>query len=126
MSNALIFEKGRPGRRGSTLPRLDVPEASGVTADLERGEAAGLPEVSELDVVRHYVNLSRKNMGIDTNFYPLGSCTMKYNPKLHERIAAMPAFSFSMRSGSMVRVPVLLILFNASLIQWWAVPTPRP
>ncbi len=89
----LIFERGRPGRRGTSLPRLDVPERSAVPEALRRAAPAALPEVSELQVVRHFVNLSRKNLAIDTCFYPLGSCTMKYNPKFHERIAALPGFA---------------------------------
>lgn len=93
MLNELIFHKGRPGRRGSTLPAPDVPAAQPLRPELRRQAPAALPEVSELDVVRHYVNLSRKNLAIDTNFYPLGSCTMKYNPKFHERIAGNPGFA---------------------------------
>ena len=58
-----------------------------------RADAPALPEVSELDVVRHYTNLSQMNFGVDSGFYPLGSCTMKYNPKINEEIAAMPAFA---------------------------------
>ncbi len=93
MSGMLIFDKGRSGRRGSSLPSLDVPECSAVPGDLARETAAELAEVSELDAVRHYTNLSRKNMSIDTNFYPLGSCTMKYNPKFHENIAQLRGFA---------------------------------
>ncbi len=93
MIGELIFEKGRPGRRGSTLPSLDVPLRSAVPPGLSRPKPAPLPEVSELDVVRHYVNLSRKNLAVDTCFYPLGSCTMKYNPKFHERIASLRGFA---------------------------------
>lgn len=89
----LIFDKGRPGRTGSTLPELDVPAGSAVPASLRRASPAPLPEVNEKDMIRHYVNLSRKNMAIDTCFYPLGSCTMKYNPKFHERVAALPGFN---------------------------------
>ena len=75
------------------MPALDVPAATTVPAALRRQTPARLPEVSELEVIRHFVDLSRKNMAIDTCFYPLGSCTMKYNPKLHERIAALPGFA---------------------------------
>ena len=89
----LIFEKGRPGRRGSTLPALDVPRDIQIEDRFKRKKAAGLPEVSELDVMRHFVNLSRKNLAIDTCFYPLGSCTMKYNPKFHERIANLAGYA---------------------------------
>jgi glycine dehydrogenase subunit 2 len=92
----LIFEKGAPGRRAATLPALDVPERpldSLIPADLLRAEPAPLPEVSEIEVVRHYTHLSQRNFGVDTGFYPLGSCTMKYNPKLNEDMAALPGFA---------------------------------
>jgi glycine dehydrogenase subunit 2 len=95
-TETLIFEKGAPGRRAATLPALDVPERpldSLVPADLLREEPAPLPEVSEIEVVRHYTHLSQRNFGVDTGFYPLGSCTMKYNPKLNEDIAALPGFA---------------------------------
>ncbi len=88
----LIFEKSRPGRRGIVLDALDVPMAEFPKA-LARQEDAALPEVSELDVVRHFSNLSRLNFGVDTHFYPLGSCTMKYNPKFAEAVAAEPNFA---------------------------------
>src|SRR5215472_2785193 len=92
----LIFEKGAPGRRAATIPALDVPERpldSLVPADLLRAEPARLPEVSEIEIVRHYTHLSQRNFGVDTGFYPLGSCTMKYNPKLNEDVAALPGFA---------------------------------
>jgi glycine dehydrogenase subunit 2 len=92
----LIFEKGAPGRRAATLPAMDVPVApleSMVPANLRREEPAPLPEVSEIEVVRHYTHLSQRNFGVDTGFYPLGSCTMKYNPKLNEDMAALPGFA---------------------------------
>lgn len=96
----LIFELSTPGRRGYTLPANDYPsEYSENPTDkflpetLRRTKAAELPEVSESDVVRHYTNLSQMNFGVDTGFYPLGSCTMKYNPKINEEIASMPAFT---------------------------------
>ncbi|HEO70918.1 MAG TPA: glycine dehydrogenase subunit 2, partial [Candidatus Hydrogenedentes bacterium] len=88
----LIFEQSHPGRRGVTWDALDVPEAS-VDAALCRQKAAELPEVSELDAVRHFTNLSRRNIGVDTNFYPLGSCTMKYNPKVADETAVLPGFT---------------------------------
>jgi glycine dehydrogenase subunit 2 len=87
----LIFEKSRPGRRSVQLDPLDVPEAS-LPEALCRQTPAALPEVSELDVVRHFTRLSQRNFGIDTHFYPLGSCTMKYNPKFAECVAALPGF----------------------------------
>ncbi len=91
----LIFELSRPGRKGYELP-ADNYATNGlaeIPADLLRTESLDLPEVSELDVVRHYTNLSNKNFGVDTGFYPLGSCTMKYNPKINEEVATLPAFA---------------------------------
>ena len=88
----LIFDQSRPGRRAITLDALDVPEAT-LPEALTRAESPALPEVSELDVVRHFTKLSQLNMGIDSHFYPLGSCTMKYNPKIAEVVAAMPGFA---------------------------------
>ncbi|MCZ6601846.1 MAG: aminomethyl-transferring glycine dehydrogenase subunit GcvPB, partial [Planctomycetota bacterium] len=91
----LIFEIGRPGRRGSTLPAPDVPEKrvdAMVPKRFLRESPADLPEVSELQTARHYVWLSRKNFSIDSHFYPLGSCTMKYNPKVNEAVANLPGF----------------------------------
>ncbi len=95
-STELLFEISHPGRRCHRLPECDVPEKD-VTAILPAGALADapppLPEVGEIDLVRHFVNLSKRNMAIDTNFYPLGSCTMKYNPKRHERLAGLPGIS---------------------------------
>ena len=89
----LIFELSKPGRRAYTLPASADPDAAfSIPSVLLRAKAPELPEVSEVDVVRHYTNLSQMNFGVDTGFYPLGSCTMKYNPKINEEIAAMPAF----------------------------------
>ena len=88
----LIFEKSRTGRRAITFDPLDVPEAT-LPPELCRAEPATLPEVSELDVVRHFTHLSQRNVGIDDHFYPLGSCTMKYNPKLAEAAAANPGMA---------------------------------
>ncbi len=91
----LIFEVSRSGRRGSRLPELDVPAvdpAAALGADSLRGNPARLPEITEGDAVRHYTLLSNKNYGVDTGFYPLGSCTMKYNPKLNEEAARMSGF----------------------------------
>lgn len=91
----LIFELSRPGRRGYELPagNYGTDALASLPGNLLREEAPELPEVSELDVVRHYTNLSNKNFGVDTGFYPLGSCTMKYNPKINEEVATMPEFS---------------------------------
>jgi glycine dehydrogenase subunit 2 len=88
-----IFERSKPGRRAFAAPALDVPERpldELLPPDLRRLEAPRLPEVSEPEIVRHYNRLSKRNFDLDTGFYPLGSCTMKHNPKLHERIAALP------------------------------------
>jgi glycine dehydrogenase subunit 2 len=87
-----IFEKGQPGRRAFTPPPVDVPERpldELIPARLRRADPARLPEVSEPELVRHYVTLSRRNFDLDTGFYPLGSCTMKHNPRLHERVASL-------------------------------------
>jgi glycine dehydrogenase subunit 2 len=87
-----IFEKGAPGRRAFTCPELDVPQvdAEVLPAHFRRAEPPRLPEVSEPEIVRHYVGLSKRNFDLDSGFYPLGSCTMKHNPRLHERVAALP------------------------------------
>jgi glycine dehydrogenase subunit 2 len=88
-----IFEKGAPGRRAFTCPDLDVPEVDRerlLAPELRRSRPARLPEVSEPELVRHYVRLSKRNFDLDSGFYPLGSCTMKHNPRLHERVAALP------------------------------------
>lgn len=84
----LIFEKSVPGQRSFALPASDVVVKSGIPPQYLRKQPAPLAEVSELDVVRHFTKLSRLNYCIDTNFYPLGSCTMKYNPKFTEKVAA--------------------------------------
>src|SRR5579859_2865464 len=92
----LIFEKGAPGRRAATMTAMDVPtepEESMIPSWMLRKEPAPLPEVSEIEVVRHYTHLSQRNFGVDTGFYPLGSCTMKYNPKINEDMAALPGFA---------------------------------
>jgi glycine dehydrogenase subunit 2 len=85
----LIYEQSVPGRRGVKLPASDVPAASSLPNNLLRSVPAGLAEVSELDLVRHFTRLSRRNYSVDTNFYPLGSCTMKYNAKVLENSAAL-------------------------------------
>jgi glycine dehydrogenase subunit 2 len=89
---ATIFEKGKPGRRAFTPPAVDVPERpldELIPRALRRKQPARLPELSEPEIVRHYVKLSRRNFDLDTGFYPLGSCTMKHNPRLHERVAGL-------------------------------------
>ena len=94
MIEPTVYQLSSPGRHGPRLPALDVPMAP-LPDDRYLRAAADLPlpELSELDVVRHFVRLSQKNMAIDTTFYPLGSCTMKYNPKVNEKAAALPGFA---------------------------------
>jgi glycine dehydrogenase subunit 2 len=91
----LSFEKSVPGVRSRYLAPLDVPAVDPAKAlgPLARTKPPGLPELGELDTVRHFTNLSRRNFGIDTTFYPLGSCTMKYNPRVNEWAAALPGFA---------------------------------
>src|SRR5215475_6311807 len=91
-STELLFEMSHPGRRCHRLPACDVPAPEAeklLPAASLAGTPPPLPEVGEIDLIRHFTNLSTRNMAIDTNFYPLGSCTMKYNPKRHERLAAL-------------------------------------
>ncbi|MBY0145653.1 aminomethyl-transferring glycine dehydrogenase subunit GcvPB [Neobacillus niacini] len=93
---ALIFELSTPGRIGYSLPEMDVPEldlSSLLPEGYLRSEEPELPEVSELDIMRHYTALSRRNHGVDSGFYPLGSCTMKYNPKINENVARFNGFA---------------------------------
>jgi glycine dehydrogenase subunit 2 len=88
-----IFERSKAGRRAFVAPALDVPERpldELLAPELRRESPPRLPEVSEPEIVRHYNRLSKRNFDLDTGFYPLGSCTMKHNPKLHERVAALP------------------------------------
>ena len=95
-STALVFELSKPGRRCHRLPASDVPDRPLdrlLPAEHRAAAPPPLPEVAESDLIRHFTNLSQRNFSIDTNFYPLGSCTMKYNPKRHERVAATPAFA---------------------------------
>jgi glycine dehydrogenase subunit 2 len=95
MSEPLIFELSSPGRCGYSLPPVDVPEQpiqDLLPADVLRASAAELPEVSEPDVVRHFTHLSKLNYSIDSGFYPLGSCTMKYNPKINEQVVQAPGW----------------------------------
>ena len=90
----LIYEKSQAGRRASALPRHDgLPAPPEIPADLRRSEPPRLPEVPEFELVRHFTELSTRNFGVDTGFYPLGSCTMKYNPRINERLAALPGFA---------------------------------
>ena len=92
LNEPLLWEKGRPGRVGVSLPESDVPAAPYEAEGMVRTDL-NLPDLAELDVVRHYTRLSTWNFGVDTGMYPLGSCTMKYNPKINEKIAALPGFA---------------------------------
>ncbi|WP_430785310.1 aminomethyl-transferring glycine dehydrogenase subunit GcvPB [Virgibacillus flavescens] len=92
----IIFERSKEGRTSYSLPDLDVPELDineGLDDAYVRSEAPDLPEVSELEIMRHYTGLSNRNYGVDSGFYPLGSCTMKYNPKINEDVARLNGFS---------------------------------
>ena len=91
MDDKLIFEKSSTGRVAYDLPKSDI--SYDIPSKYQRKEELLLPEVSELDVVRHFTNLSKKNFGVDEGFYPLGSCTMKYNPKINEEMASIPEFN---------------------------------
>ena len=118
----LVFEKSVPGRRGVCPGPGDVWTTINIESRLLRQRSAALPELSELDVVRHFTELSRRNFGVDTNFYPLGSCTMKYNPKVAERIATYPGFAHlhpllpQLRMGGMLTQGALAILYEMDLL----------
>ncbi len=88
----LIFEKSQSGRRGVGVPKPDLPVPE-VPAELARAKPPRLPELAEPEVLRHFTALSTRNFGIDTGFYPLGSCTMKYNPRINERVVGLPGFA---------------------------------
>ncbi len=90
---SLAFDKSVPGRRGVALPANDMNASVSLPSNLRRQAPAAMPELSELDVVRHFTALANKNFGIDHGFYPLGSCTMKYNPKMAERAARLEGFA---------------------------------
>jgi glycine dehydrogenase subunit 2 len=90
----LIYEKSQPGRRASGLPCYDnLPPPAELPEELRRTDPPRLPEVPEFELIRHFTELSMRNFGVDTGFYPLGSCTMKYNPRINERLAALPGFA---------------------------------
>ena len=91
LNEPLLWEKGKKGRCGFSLPRRDV-ESSPLDEQFA-GDGPEFPDLSEVDVVRHYTRLSQWNFGVDTGMYPLGSCTMKYSPKTNERQAALPGFA---------------------------------
>ncbi|MGZ8844417.1 MAG: aminomethyl-transferring glycine dehydrogenase subunit GcvPB, partial [Pyrinomonadaceae bacterium] len=96
-NEALIFERSQPGRAGFSLPPLDVPETALdeiVPSEFQRDDdLAGMPEVTEVDVIRHFTRMSTWNYSIDQGMYPLGSCTMKYNSRLNEKVARIAGFA---------------------------------
>ena len=114
----LIFEKSVPNRRAIRTSPSDVPTSVNINEKLLRTTPAALPELSELGVVRHFTELSRRNFGVDTNFYPLGSCTMKYNPKVAERVASYPGFAHlhpllpQLRMGGMLTQGALRVIYD--------------
>ena len=114
----LIFDKSVPGRRGVRLPEHDVPVEPRLDPGFCRAAPPDLPEVSELDAVRHFTRLSQLNMCVDTHFYPLGSCTMKYNPKLCEQVARLEGFSGlhpllpQLRGGGLLTQGALAVLYE--------------
>jgi glycine cleavage system P protein (glycine dehydrogenase) subunit 2 len=105
-----LYEISVRGRAGLALPELDVPETP--LPDYLLREDNGLPELSELDVVRHYLRLAQRNFGVDSGFYPLGSCTMKYNPKICEEMARLPTLFARAEPGESV--------FQAALQKFFA------
>lgn len=117
-----IFQESRPDRRSMLFPCSGVPlesfEESQLPPELARSKPAELPEVAEVDVVRHFTNLSRRNFGVDVGPYPLGSCTMKYNPKFTEELARLPGFALlhpllpQLRKGGMLTQGALQVLFE--------------
>ena len=115
---SIIFKKSVPGRKGVSLPASDVPVHHAIPPKYQRSKTANLCELSELEVVRHFTALSRKNYGVDTNFYPLGSCTMKYNPKITEKIANMEGFSSlhpllpQLRRGGILTQGALAVIYE--------------
>jgi glycine dehydrogenase subunit 2 len=118
----LLYEKSVPDRRAMRTSPSDVPTSIHIKRSLLRGTPPALPELSELDVIRHFTELSRRNFGVDTNFYPLGSCTMKYNPKVAERIAGYPGFAHlhpllpQLRMGGMLTQGALRILYETDIM----------
>lgn len=114
----LIFEKSVKGRRGYRNPTSDVPTRAEIPSQYKRAVDCPWPEVSELDVVRHFTTLSQRNFSVDTNFYPLGSCTMKYNPKFTESVAQIPGFSQlhpllpQLKNGERLTQGALKVLFE--------------
>jgi glycine dehydrogenase subunit 2 len=118
----LIFEKSVEGRKGVGVVPTDVPTTANIAGQFLRDTPASLPELSELDVVRHFTQLSHRNFGVDTGFYPLGSCTMKYNPKVAERIASYPGFAHlhpllpQLRRGGMLTQGALQVIYETDML----------
>ncbi len=116
----VIFEKSTPGRRGVGFPPSDVPTHAVLPPECLRAARAELPEVSELEAVRHFTRLSQRNFSVDTHFYPLGSCTMKYNPKFCEVVARLEGFSQlhpllpQLRRGGMLTQGALGVLYETA------------
>lgn len=114
----VIFDKSVPGRRGIRPPACDVPMIEKLPPEHLRAMPPELPELSELDVVRHFTELSRRNFGLDSGFYPLGSCTMKYNPKILEKLPEMPGFAKlhpmlpQLRRGGILTQGALWVLYQ--------------
>ena len=117
-----IFQKSRPGRQAVMFPRPRVPAEflaeSRLSPELSRSRPAELPEMAEVDVVRHFTNLSRLNFGVDVGTYPLGSCTMKYNPKFTEELVRLPGFAQlhpllpQLRRGGLLAQGALQVLYD--------------
>ncbi len=118
----LIFDRSVSGRRAVRMPARDVGARAAIPDHLRRSAAAELPELSELGVVRHFTELSRRNVGVDTSFYPLGSCTMKYNPKMAEAVAAEAGFAglhpllAQLPGGSELAQGALAVLYETDLL----------
>jgi glycine dehydrogenase subunit 2 len=114
--NNTLKEISKAGRKAYSLPELDVPEDRSeniIPKEFLSKETPNLPELSEIDIIRHFTNLSRKNFGVDSGFYPLGSCTMKYNPKINEDIASFPGFTNINPSQNEATIQGMLeLLFN--------------
>jgi glycine dehydrogenase subunit 2 len=109
----LLFEIGAPGKTGAALPPLDVPEKKDLLKGVPlREEIPGFPEVSEPEITRHFTRLSQKNYCVDLGIYPLGSCTMKYNPKINEKVAGLAAFA-----GSHPNLPADLVQGNLEILK---------
>ncbi|OQA25663.1 MAG: putative glycine dehydrogenase (decarboxylating) subunit 2 [Verrucomicrobia bacterium ADurb.Bin345] len=114
----LIYEKGAPGRRAARLPDMTNEKAPAFNSKYLREKPADLPELAEVEVVRHFTELSRLNFSVDTHFYPLGSCTMKYNPKACEAAAALPGFADAhpvwpqLRGGGLLTQGALQLLYE--------------